>query len=327
MEKRDVAANQPTARLRAWRAGMTTCDWRSSPTTWAIRQRIARDLGRMARWLGVPDDHAPLREVLRVAEASLDRIAHHLAAGRIEPRPPLRLSAYDPMRARRASVVRLGVFPVNGNPIHWGHLLSCLRAVADHRLDVVAFVIQGTDPRKALSAVTEHHRHAMAQRVLRSLAPLVMYSDIGRGNARVGEDNIFRLLQLNRHQRIHAHYVVGSDHYRRVDAAGNPDTLPRLEGNLAARAHGFDARVHRLGVLFLERAPRPEPVATELDVAFVDTTLEMSSTDVRRGQIAFTPYEALSYMRRHAEYSQQIGLAELGQGTASHVAPLAGVAP
>ena len=296
--------------------------------TRAIRNRIAYGLARTRQWLGISPGDPHRGEILRLAEGALDRIAARLDAGDLHPAPPLRLSHRPrPERPVRREV-RLGVYPVNGNPLHWGHLLTCLEAIADHRLDLVALVVQGDDPRKALSTATERHRHAMAREVLQVFAPLVAYSDVGRGSVLVGEDHLFRLLSLNSHQRIAAHYLVGSDHYRHVDAAGNPDTLTRLERNVAARAHGFDPERHTLRVVFLDRAGGSEPLPTPLDVVFVKSALPVSSTAVRAGELVYTPYEALRYMHRNDEYTERIGVTKhLQRALAAAPAAAAAVSP
>ncbi|TNF38390.1 MAG: hypothetical protein EP329_00545 [Deltaproteobacteria bacterium] len=273
-----------------------------------IRERIRDGLALAARRLGRPADDPSLSTIRDQAERALTEIGRLVRSGELRPAPPVRVSREASPLPPVEAEIRLGVFPVNGNPIHWGHLLSCLGAIAEHRLDLVAVVVQGRDARKRISAATERHRHEMARDVLALLAPLVVYSDIGLGNAFVGEDNLFRLLRLNARQRIHAHYLVGSDHYRRVDARGAPDTVARLEDNVSGRALGFDPEVHRLKLLVLERGVPHDDVETSLDVAFLPVALEASSTAIRKGELHLAPYQALRYLRRHRDYADQLGL-------------------
>jgi len=276
------------------------------PITRRIRQKVHEDLASASRHAERDEDQATLVTIGARVETSLSRIDAHLRGGRIAPAPPIRLSLQAPARAPVDRVVRLGVFPVNGNPLHWGHLIAALDAIGLRRLDLVVMIIQGRDLRKRVSVVTERHRHAMARDVLGVLAPLVAYSDIGRGTAFVGEDNVFRLLRLNPRQRIEAHYLVGSDHYRRLDDRGAPDTLTRLERHLAATEYGLDPRMHELKVLVLERDRRLVPVETSLDVAFVPVAFDASSTAVREGRPLLAPYRVQRYCHRHAGYAEHI---------------------
>src|SRR3989304_2178121 len=54
--------------------------------------------------------------------------------------------------------LRLGVFPIAANPLHWAHLMSGLAAMERFCLDKIMFVIAGSDPRKPnlASAILGH---------------------------------------------------------------------------------------------------------------------------------------------------------------------------
>lgn len=295
-------------------------DAASHPTTAIVVMRIVRELSRMARQLGRPYVSSPFSEVLQRAWSFLGTIAEHLHRRSIVPRPPVRVrrSAVPPPATSRP--VRLGVFPVNGNPLHWGHLLCALEAMAELRLDQVVFLVQGIDRRKPLAGeATQRDRHRLARQVVGLLEPLAVYSDIGFGNAAVGEDNLFRLLQLNPATSILAHYVVGADHYRRVDEAGCPDTLPRLEQNMDDPAYRFDRRRHEVRVVFVERGHREAEVPTKLVVRFLPETLGSSSTAVREGNVALTPHLVVRYLGRHPDYAASIGFSSAGGGAVGRI--------
>lgn len=285
-------------------------NYQQHPVTRTIRHRILSGIDRAVRESAICQRNAAHAEVLRSAEDCLDHVAIHLTNGETICAPPIRTSGNDCERDPIPRVVRLGVFPVNGNPLHWGHLLFCLRAMANHKLDLVVVVIQGIDHRKQrMSAMTEPFRHEMAREVIRVFHPLLVYSNIGKGTEFVGEENVFRLLRLNPRQAITAHYLVGADHYRSVDALGLPDTLPRLERNIEDPTFSFDPTVHSIRALFAERGARVRHVASALEVSFIPTVIESSSTAIRNGQSDAAPYEVLRYLRRNREYLNQIDMA------------------
>ena len=228
------------------------------PVTERVRARIDSQLRLLAWELGKGPGDPPFDLVAFRAAEYLAGIARRVHARQICLEESLRCSPEAPSPPPRDRVLRLGVFPVSANPLHWGHLLSALRAMSELGLDKVIFLVQGIDKRKALaSAETQHHRHALAKRTLSLLHPLCAYSSVGLDRSAIGEESVFRLLRLNAERRISAHYLVGSDHYRYVDSAGHPDTLPLLERNRLDPRMGFDPSRHSLTVVFLLRGRRP----------------------------------------------------------------------
>jgi hypothetical protein len=280
------------------------------PVTGRVKARIDSQLGLLASELGKRPGDAPFDLVAIRAAEYLAGIARRANARQICLEETLRCSPDAPHPPSRDRALRLGVFPVSANPLHWGHLLSALRAMSEVGLDKVVFVVQGIDRRKALaSAETQQHRHALASKTVALLHPLGVYSSVGLDRSAIGEESIFRLLRLNAERRINAHYLVGSDHYRYVDSAGRPDTLPLLERNRLDPRMGFDPSRHSLTVVFLLRGRRPPALKSPLRVQFLPETIHASSSEVRRGALALAPFEAFDYLRAHADYASEIGLA------------------
>lgn len=287
--------------------------------------RIEADVLRAACRLWSANDSLRFGAILNAASRHLGEIARHVVEGRIDPSLQIRVRTGDPELPAPARRVRLGVFPVNGNPPHWGHILCALSAMAELELDRVVFLVQGFDPRKPASAATEPARHEMARMVAGLLAPLAEYSDVGMGNDRVGEENLFSLLRLNPGVQIDAYYLVGSDHYRVCDALGRPDTLPRIEHYMADPERGFDASMHSVRVAFIERSGsrRLREVATSLEVLFLAEALDSSSTRVRDGDLALTPDVVVTYLTSHPDYARGIHLHGFWPAS-SAIAPAAG---
>ncbi len=178
--------------------------------------------------------------------------------------------------------LRLGVFPVAANPLHWAHLLSGLAAVERFHLDTVLFVIAGEDPRKPAMA-SAALRHRMARGVLEIFRPLFAYSPVALGSPVPGERNVFRIMSFHRARPLHVFYLAGSDHFHRLTPqTGRPDTIQRLEEGVRKRLYGFDPRTQRLSAVFLDRGEDGEPVESFLDIRWLDALpLNTSSTRIR----------------------------------------------
>lgn len=274
-----------------------------------VAARLVRQLDGTATALGATLDEPPYAWIRPRIESLLTRIGEHLDAGISRPDDRARARVDEAPRAPLNRRLRLGVFPVSANPLHWGHVLFSLEAIAALGLDQVVFIIQGRDPRKAELAATEDHRHRLARDVLQLLQPLAICSDLGLGNSLPGEDNVFRLLRLNSHRRVDAWYMAGCDHFRCLDGAGDPATLARLEANLARRQPAFDHSRHRLRVLFARRTCQgPCDVGTALTIRFLPEVLLASSTAVRRGDLSLVPWAVVEYLLRNRDYALALGL-------------------
>ena len=254
-----------------------------------IAQNVLRDLHAMREILGESASEPDFACLTQSAISFLSRVGHHIGEGRSMPWLKVKHSPDGSQVPPVPREMRLGVFPVAGNPFHWAHLLGGLCAMATFTLDKIIYVIAGSDPRKPDMAPAEA-RHAMARSLLRLFHPLFEYSSIALRDSSSGEENLFRILEMNPLQSIHAYYIAGSDHYHRYrPMTGNPDTLIKLEQGVTRAADGFDNPHHRVSAVFLERAPIGEKIPTSLDVQWVPgLPLQTSSTNIRR---AFSGYE------------------------------------
>ncbi len=262
--------------------------------TKAIEVAMLPELACMAKLLGKSARQKPLLEIHSQAKRVLGGIESLIAEGVVRPWQRLRLSDDDPEPPLSHGPIRLGVYPITGNPMHWGHLLAGLSAMIRIKLDKVVFVIAGGDPRKN-DLLPEEVRHESVRDLLRGFDPLLCYSPIARGTERDGESNLFHLLSLNPRQRIDAFYIAGTDHcFRRNSVTGEADTVQKLETGVMHRGYGYGECVsgaHTLSVVFIQRERRCRAPDTFLPVRFIPSPLpDVSSTDIR---------DALSG-RRHA---------------------------
>jgi nicotinic acid mononucleotide adenylyltransferase len=254
--------------------------------TRAIEVAMLPELACMAKLLGKSSRQKPLLEIHSQVKGILQGIENLISGGVIRPWQRLRLSIDDPEPPSSQGPLRLGVYPITGNPMHWGHLLAGLSAMIRIKLDKVVFVIAGSDPRKG-DLLPEDVRHESVCSLLRNFDPLLCYSPIARGTVRDGESNLFHLLSLNHGRRIDAFYIAGTDHcYRRNPVSGEADTVQKLETGVMRRVRDDGEQrasaAHTLSVIFIQRERRCRAPDTFLPLRFIPSPLpEVSSTDIR----------------------------------------------
>jgi len=278
----------------------------SEPTTTRVFQHLSREFLFMQEVFKCYMDSSVLNELLAFVGAYLKSIEALIQTGQITPWYKLRLCSTESELPPVERLVRFGVFPTAANPFHWMHLISGLMAIAQFRLDKIVYVIAGKDPRKP-DLLPLSIRHQMGEEVLEIFAPFFEYSPIAISNSLPGEENLFRLLQLNSAQRIHAFYLAGSDHYQCFNLQkGNPDTIQRLEEGIRQKLYGYCERRHRISVVFLDRGlPKPK-VETFLDIKWIrDLPFHCSSTSIRDAlngrntleKLLAVPYTVFQYIR------------------------------
>jgi hypothetical protein len=264
--------------------------------TTAIARYSFRDLRDMAALIGNADSLNLITSLKEELITALRAIGCLILDGKIIPQCGLRLSEYAPIISPYAKPLRVGIFAISADPLHWMHLLTGLKAMAHFGLDKIIYVISGNDPRKP-NLLRADIRHRIAQDTLRLFAPLFAYSPIAMNSVSDGEVNIFRLLQLNQLQRIEAFYIAGMDHYNRSDpATDKPDTIDKLESGIKARVFDYDLAMHPISALFIGRGGRTlPPINTFLDIEFISgTQYETSSTAIRKALAGRAPLENLA---------------------------------
>ncbi len=246
------------------------------PITEAIAENVERELSAMQETLGRYADQDLFLEVRIWALSKLQRIGELIVSGLILP------SGVGQPAGSGGRPLRLGVFPIAANPLHWAHLLSGLAAMERFCLDKVLFVIAGSDPRKP-DLASQVIRHRISGKVLRLFRPLFEYSSLALGSLLPGEVNVFRIMASYGRRPVHAFYLAGSDHcHRLAPQTGQPDTIVKLEEGVRGASHGFDPRLHCLSVVFLDRGDCGKPVDSFLDVRWIEQLpLNTSSTRIR----------------------------------------------
>jgi nicotinic acid mononucleotide adenylyltransferase len=270
-----------------------------SPAVAQVSLNVESQLAAMAAIPGNEND--PLFAMIsRNAHGFLKTIDQHIKSGAIDPGISIRTSASDSAKPVAGRQLRVGIYAVSGDPLHWAHLLIGLQAIAQLKLDKVVFVVAGDDARKP-NMTPAAVRHPMDREVLEAFRPFFGYSSIAVGTDLDGETNLFRILALNPDQKMRVYSIGGDDHYRLKDKNGNDDTIPKVEKNMSRPELRFNPAVHQVGLAFIEREGRAEEVPTVLEVQFLPKIeFEASSTAVRKhGRYALMPYSAYDYVKRH----------------------------
>lgn len=191
--------------------------------------------------------------------------------------------------------LRIGVYPLAANPLHWGHILVGLTVMASMSLDKVVLLIAGADGRKP-SMLSADARHRLGRSTIETFRPLFAYSPLALGTDLDGETNFGRLLSLNSRQRMEAFYIAGADHYRRTTARGEPDTIQKLERVVEEQERVGGTR-HTISAVFLDREGierKRGQVTTCLKVHVLPPVpLSFSSTAARQALCKETFSEAL----------------------------------
>lgn len=279
-----------------------------------IRERIFGELARMAQQLDMLMCDEPFETIYRTAAEHLFTIENLCCDGDIDPRALIRAGHDDapcPAYPRR---LRVGVYPIAANPLHWGHLLIGLRAMAQLQLDKVVYVISGRDPRKP-DMVPADFRHIIALDSLKLFGPLFACSSLARYNGYDGESNLFRMLMLNPQQAMDVFYIAGSDHCRRFyPGTEYPDTLAKLELHRSVRTFFYNPALHGVHAAFIERYGHAVQIETSLDVQFLEALpCAASSTMIRAAldgsgpgsDLAILPYSAYTDIRALNLYGLQ----------------------
>ena len=250
----------------------------------SIRSLVHAHLTGMTQWVSDSECRSCLHEIGSITYDLLSSIHELVRSGRILPSHRLALAEKESRTAAIDRILRIGIYPLAANPMHWGHILVGLAVMAVLKLDKIVFVIAGKDDRKPLMTAPET-RHQLGISVLENFAPIFEYSPIALGTSLDGETNFGRILALNTHQRMETWYIAGMDHYRRKNSAGEPDTLEKLERVVKEQENAGNLR-HSISLIFVERGGDPHEQGdreTFLNVRLLPPLpIALSSTAARR---------------------------------------------
>ena len=148
---------------------------------------------------------------------------------------------------------KIGFFPVAGNPIHWGHLLTAFKALTKFKLDKIVFICGGYDSRKP-KLLPPGVRYPMIQIALKIFNNFFELSDMPLNSeyaTKQGEINIFNELNLDKYSKyVVPYYIVGSDHFNWTKN-GKDDTLKILTENMLNKE--LNKKNFKVNAIFIAR--------------------------------------------------------------------------
>jgi len=200
--------------------GEASADW-LDPVTGDVLTQVMTELASMASLLGRATARRRIGEIQGLARTLLHQVAKLVMGQEINPWVRLRMTPDDPPFPRPLSAVRVGVYPLSANPIHWGHLLSGLDVMVKARLDKVLYLIC-QDPSTPAELYPEELRRAAAAEAIALFQPLFALVPEQTTRSSGGPASFFRLLELNAGQMAEAFYISGHD--GGAMSAGEPGT-------------------------------------------------------------------------------------------------------
>lgn len=272
-----------------------------------IRYKLYEELRNMGNVTGLCVSEYPLKNIYTTIESRLGEIFRLYRLRRIDPYPEVNCSYLDRGLNRKKREMRIGVFPVDADPIHWGHILIGLTAVARLSLDRVVYIVSGAKARKP-DMVQPVVRHAMTRSVLKMFYPLLGFSDVGLGYAFDDMTNFFRFLDLNREQKMTAVYIAGLDHLSEGIEKENIDIVSRFSVN-------SDMENHTLSTAIIPRQTRPFDVNLCGNFAILpEVPFDVSSSMVRLALqereddrvLSYLPYSAYVDIRAFGLYRERV---------------------
>jgi hypothetical protein len=263
-----------------------------------IKKNVRFETAKMIDIFPSEEKDSLILKIVEECDFWLAHIKEHLALSIISPSLDIAIHETDYPKSFYNKALRIGIYPISANPIHWGHLLVALSAIAHYALDKVVFIIAGDDPRKSCLAPCQW-RHYLSDRILMKFNPLLAYCNIARNHNFDGETNIFRFLSLNPFQKIDAFYISGTDHYYRRDPKkADKDTIQKLEENITQKIYGFNDLMHSISIIFAKRKGGSDiPVKTRLNVGFIPCLgFDASSTMVRQALNDYPQSQSLALL-------------------------------
>jgi len=281
-----------------------------------IRRAVGFQLLGMAQRANDPACRDRLNSTAACLDERLTAISDLANSDHIRPLRRIAVEKYGAPVPVEERPLRIGVYPLAANPLHWGHVLVGLTAMGIMGLDKIIFLIAGVDSRKPsmLSAVA---RHRLGRSAIEIFHPLFAYSSLALRTSLDGETNFERLLGLNSRQRIDAFYIAGADHYRRTTARGDPDTIQKLE-SIVEKQNKTTRGLHTISAVFLDRegiAEEQGKVATFLKVHVLPPVpLSFSSTSARQALCKEAFSEVLMSLPYFSLLEIQAGRFYVGKG-------------
>jgi len=275
------------------------------PVTRSIEVAVLPELACMSRLLGRAPANRCLTDIHRRLREHLDRVEELIVEGAIQPWRRVRLCREDVEPPMEERPIRLGIYPVSANPLHWGHLLAGLSAIVTLGLDKVVYAV--AEDNRCADVMPEELRLCATRELLTSFEPLFCYYPISRETEYDGGSSLFSILELNSGQKIDAFYLAEADgSLRDHPVMGVSDTIRKLENGIIRRIYSGEhgEGTHSLSIVFLDGQERNRVGDSFLPQRHIPSPLPTVSSnrirDVLRGEhnpdvLAALPFTVFQY--------------------------------
>ncbi len=244
------------------------------PVILGMKLAAGAELACMSRSLHDSACSRQIGKIRRYLDALLDEAKILIDAGIIDPSRGLRLRNEDEEGSPEDRRLRLGIFPVKADPIHWGHILSGLSAIIFQGLDRVVYLFTADEARRLPPAL----RLNSGMGAVEAFSPLLSFSPDPITECGEGDPGVFKLLDLNPFTPIEAFYIAGCRHLRQRNLIENLENAAALRFCDTSPDGG---QYHSLSFLFIEPEDAPACPSTFLPRRSMPVALpEASSGDI-----------------------------------------------
>ena len=152
-----------------------------------------------------------LAEIETTINALLTQIQGLIESGEIHPE-----ISFDPdtnviSGALPDRPLRVGFYPIAGDPPHWGHLAVMLQSIVDLKLDKLIIISRGAPTYKS-GLSSESVRFGLIEAMTSRLAPIVQFSPIGSKRDDTSVQYIPEILDVNPDIGVNAYYIGGDEY-------------------------------------------------------------------------------------------------------------------
>jgi len=261
------------------------------PVTGDVLMQVMTELASMMSLLGRAPAGKRISEIQVHVRALLHQVARLVTAQEINPWIRLRMTPEEPPVLPSAQALRVGVFPLSANPIHWGHLLSGLSVMARARLDKIVYVI-AQDASPSAELYPDELRRGAAADAISLFQPLFTLVPASAGKSMNGPASFFRLLGLNNQQMIEAYYISA---YEPGGSASLREIMDALWGHGNGHPQSYNENLHPVSLIRVDGILEERPSLRNPRVWMVPQPLpEISTNAVRAALVSALHRDELS---------------------------------
>ena len=178
------------------------------------------------------------------------------------------------------------IFPGTFNPIHNCHLNMAEYALEKYKFEKIIFIPSYLPPHKEINKELAKHRYKMVELVTNSNPKFeisdVEYKSEGKSYSIITVKKIIEQYKL----KSRLNFIIGTDAFNKIDTWCQAEELKEL--------------VH---FIVFDRGEELNNISSGWDYELADLKfLDVSSTDIRRGQILDTIKEVEEYIKEHGLY-------------------------